>query len=362
MHKPLSSGLDDHEPPKVAAALHFLHLFPTFFYLCHNPPVLMIRFLAVLLITLILPGCSQDQPRAHAPSQSPETRTPMTVIPEFNASRSFDLLVRQTAFGPRNPGSEGHRECLNFLVSSLNACADTVRLQEFTHDGYDGERLQLTNVIASFRQSLTSRILLCAHWDTRPRAERDRNSAQRHLPILGANDGASGVAVLLEIATLLRKSPPPIGVDIVLLDGEDYGKEGDTDQYLLGARHFARTKSPDYLPRFGILLDMVGDANLDLPKELHSVRYAPDVVNLVWNTARELNISQFSDQTGDEILDDHVPLNEAGIKTIDIIDFAYPDASHRYWHTHEDIPAHCSSESLGAVGTVLMHVIFRSTP
>lgn len=316
----------------------------------------------MLMIALLAAGCSQDQPRASSPEQSPTIRKAMAAIPEFNGSRAFDMLLKQTSLGPRNPGSEGHRACLDFLIASLKSSADSVRVQEFTHKGYGGETLHLTNVVASFKPAASSRVLFCAHWDTRPRAERDENAQKRSLPILGANDGASGVAVLLEIASLLHNTPPPIGVDIVLFDGEDYGEEGDTDQYLLGSRHFARTKSPDYLPRFGILLDMIGDANLDIPKELHSVRYAPDVIGIVWNTARELGITQFSDQPGDEILDDHVPLNEAGIKTIDLIDFAYPDASHRYWHTHNDVPAHCSSESLGAVGTVLTHVIYRSAP
>jgi glutaminyl-peptide cyclotransferase len=322
----------------------------------------MLRISSLFMLVLLAAGCSQDQPRTNVSSQPPSPAKVMTATPEFNEPRAFDLLVQQTSFGPRNPESEGHRRCLAFLIATLKSVADDVRTQEFIHVGYGGERLHLTNIIASFKPASPARILLCAHWDTRPRADRDEDKRKRDQPIIGANDGASGVAVLLEIATLLHTTAPPVGVDIVLLDGEDYGKEGDSDRYLLGSRHFAATKDPDYLPRFGILLDMVGDANLDLPKEVHSIRYAPDVVQTVWGIARELGISQFSDQTGDEILDDHVPLNEAGIKTIDIIDFAYPDASHRYWHTHNDIPEHCSSESLAAVGTVLTNVIYRSTP
>jgi glutaminyl-peptide cyclotransferase len=286
----------------------------------------------------------------------------MAAIPEFHNTHAFELLVRQTSFGPRNPGSSGHRDCLQFLVSSLKSCSDHVRTQEFAHAGYDGQKLQLTNVIASFKPEATSRILLCAHWDTRPRAERDENPARRNDPIIGANDGASGVAVLLELANIFKSTPPPIGVDLVLFDGEDYGREGDTERYLLGSRYYARSVPADRQPRYGILLDMVGDANLELPKEQNSIRFAPDVVRTVWNTARELGIPQFIDQVGDEILDDHIPLNEVGIKTIDIIDFEYPDATHNYWHTHNDTPEHCSAESLGAVGTVLVHVVYSSTP
>ncbi len=288
-----------------------------------------------------------------------QSHAPVPAVPAFNAERAFAYLLKQTSFGPRNPNSSGHEACKNYFIATLRASADDVRLQEFTETGYNREKLRLTNIIASFRPQERDRILLCAHWDTRPRAERDEDPKKRDLPILGANDAASGVAVLLELASLLHATPPEIGVDIVLLDGEDYGKEADHNLYLLGSRHFARTKPADYLPRFGILLDMVGDAQLEIPREMNSFRYAPDIVSMVWRTARELGVTQFVDENGDEILDDHVPLNEAGIKTIDIIDFNFPDQTHRYWHTHEDTPEHCSAESLGAVGTVLTHVVYK---
>jgi hypothetical protein len=153
-----------------------------------------------------------------------------------------------------------------------------------------------------------------------------------------------------------------VGVDLVLVDGEDYGREGDYSNYLLGARYFAGNKAPDYAPRFGILLDMIGDKFLEIPRERHSVQYAPDIVDLVWNKAKELGYPQFIDEPGEEILDDHIPLNEAGIKTIDLIDFDYPDQTNRYWHSHQDTPEHCSAESLEAVGTVLTHIIYSQQP
>jgi Peptidase family M28 len=278
-------------------------------------------------------------------------------IPTFKGKDAFAYLVQQTDFGPRNPNSRGHEACLQFLGETLRRSAEKVRFQHFTHTGY-GEELWLTNVIASFRPGLQDRILLCAHWDTRPRADRDENPMRRNQPILGANDGASGVAVLLYLARLMKALPPPIGVDLVLFDGEDYGKEGDLSRYLLGSRFFAGEKPADYEPRFGILLDMVGDKLLDLPRERNSIQLAPDIVELVWGKARELGIRQFSSQIGEAIMDDHIPLNEAGIKTIDIIDLNYPDQTNRFWHTHNDIPQNCSPESLEAVGTVLVHVIY----
>ena len=283
-------------------------------------------------------------------------------VPSFDGERAFAILNRVVSFGPRNPNSAGHQECLTYLHQEFAGLADSVRIQEFTHRGYNGELLRLRNVIASFRPDEPSRILLCTHWDTRPRADRDSDPARRNEPMLGANDGASGVAVLLELARLFREAPPPVGVDLVLFDGEDYGLEGDTPNYLLGSRHFSATKPADYVPRFGILLDMIGDAQLEIPREGNSMNFAPDIVELVWETAARLGYRQFADWTDEPITDDHLPLNAVGIKTIDLIDFSYPDASHRYWHTHSDTPDKCSAESLGAVGSVVAHVVYSQSP
>jgi hypothetical protein len=323
----------------------------------------------LVAIPLLLTGCGREPAKDPAPRGSsmgnsvPPTVLPSTVNPPtFNGTRAFVFLTAQTAFGPRNPLSIGHDRCLAYLSSTLKGLADDVRLQEFAHVGYEGEKLRLTNIIASFRPAAASRVLLCAHWDTRPRAEHDENTNRRNEPILGANDGASGVAVLLEIATLLKSAPPSVGVDLVLFDGEDYGKENDHARYLLGSRYYAANLPNRPMPRFGILLDMVGDKFLDLPREQFSTRYAPDVVDLVWRTAARLGFRQFEDERGEEVLDDHIPLNEAGIKTIDIIDFNYPDPTNRFWHSHKDTPENCSAESLEAVGTVLTHVLYELVP
>ena len=302
-------------------------------------------FLSALFLLLVIPWEGASQP-----------------MPSFSGEAAFDYLIKQTDFGPRNPNSRGHAECLQFLGNTLGRSAEQVRLQHFTHRGYGNEVLYLTNVIASFRPDLQERILLCAHWDTRPRAERDPSVMRRNQPILGANDGASGVAVLLHLADLMKDALPPVGVDIVLFDGEDYGKEGDPANYLLGSRFFVRHMAPDYRPRFGILLDMVGDRDLEIPKEKNSLHFAPDIVELVWNKAKELGFTQFVSKVGDAIYDDHIPLNEAGIKTINIIDFNYPDETHRFWHTHKDTPDNCSPESLEAVGTVVTHIVYIQAP
>ena len=288
-----------------------------------------------------------------------KTQTAVQTVPTFSGKRGFGYLIAQTNFGPRVANTAAHQNCLGYLEEELRKHADTVALQPFTHTGYNGKTLYFTNIIASFNPLAKKRILLCAHWDSRPWADQDRNPKNHAKPILGANDGASGVAVLLEISRHLKEHPPNIGVDVILFDGEDYGKSGDLDNFLLGSRYFARNKPSGVNPEFGILLDMVGDAQLELPKERNSITYAPDIVRMVWSTALEVGSTSFVDAEGDAVHDDHIPLNQAGIKTIDIIDFNYPDQSQRYWHTLEDTPDKCSPESLEEVGKVLLQVIYR---
>jgi glutaminyl-peptide cyclotransferase len=288
--------------------------------------------------------------------QNQQKRAAATV-PAFDGERSYQYLLAQTDFGPRNPGSPGHAKCLDYLKQELEKYADAVNLQPFTQQGYLKETLRLTNIIASFNLQATTRVLLIAHWDTRPRADQDPDVKKRNQPILGANDAASGVAVLLEIARHLKTQPPGVGVDFVIVDGEDYGKEGDNTYYLLGSKYFVNHRPQGFAPAFGILLDMIGYTDLAIKREGSSVQYAPDIVELVWSTARTLGLRQFTAQMQSPIIDDHIPFNEARIKTIDLIDFDYP-----YWHTTQDTPDKCSSESLEAVGKVLLQVIYEYTP
>ena len=274
-------------------------------------------------------------------------------LSSVDGERAFEFLLRQVSFGPRNPGSDGHAGCRAYLVEQLAALTDTVELMHFQPVGSDGERLPpMTNIVARVAPHHDRRYLLCAHWDTRPRADRDPDPALRKEPILGANDGASGVAVLLEVATILRRFPPPVGVDIVLFDGEDYGEEGNLEDYFLGSRELAR-RWLDYRPELGILVDMVGDADLHLPKEEISFTAAPWLVDRVWSIARRLGEDRFEQYVGPRVLDDHVPLLEAGWPVIDIIDFAYP-----HWHTLADTPDKCSSASLRAVCRVLVALVY----
>ena len=305
-------------------------------------------------LILLFIGCEPKQSEKPA-SQQQSSKNMTTHYPLFSGKNAFDYLLKQTNFGPRNPNSPGHQKCLQFLENELKKYADRVTLQNFNQQGYK-ESLRLTNVFAQFKPEMQQRILLLAHWDTRPRAEEDADPTKRDQPIIGANDGASGVAILLELARMFKNNPLPIGVDILLTDGEDYGfanQDGNTDLYFLGAKHFAKTKSASYTPEYGILLDMVGDRDLQIPLELHSLRYAPQLLDIVWTTAEEVGVTNFIRVPGDSVSDDHLALNEVGIPTIDLIDFQYP-----HWHTHQDTPDKCTPESLEAVGKVLSAVIY----
>ncbi|MEE2876858.1 MAG: M28 family peptidase [Candidatus Neomarinimicrobiota bacterium] len=280
-------------------------------------------------------------------------------VPEFDEKRAFGYLEAQCDFGPRVPGTVGHRKGLRHIIDTVSSLADTVLLQSFSHsDAYTGKLYKLTNVLARFRPSEKQRFWIAAHWDTRPWADQDRNPKNRSKPVLGANDGASGVAVLMELAHQLSKTPPPVGIDLVFIDGEDMGKSGDLVRFFNGSRHLARNIPPP-APEYCILIDMVGDSDLQLPVEGNSKNQAPDLVEQLWGEAEELGLGQFSRETAYSVEDDHVVLYEVGgIPSIDIIDFDYGLGKDNYWHTVEDTPDKCSPESLDVVGTLLLHHIY----
>lgn len=272
-------------------------------------------------------------------------------FPAFNADSAFALLERQVAFGPRVPGTAGHAAQLDWMTDYLRQRADTVWLQRFEHEALSGATVPMTNVMARFQPGMTDRILLAAHWDTRPMADQDSDATRKDEPIPGANDGASGVAVLLQLADVLSSHSPPLGVDIILFDGEDYGP----GEMYLGARYFASNLPAGYRPLYGILIDMVGDRSPQYLVEPFSQQYAPEVVQRVWDVAEQIGYgNMFLRRNGIAVQDDHIPLNEAGIRTIDIIDFDYP-----YWHTHDDTVEHTGPEGLGAVGSVLSALVAR---
>ena len=267
----------------------------------------------------------------------------------FDAQRAFAILEKQCEFGPRPPGSAAHRATQNYLFTELQKYANSVVLQPHTYKAKT-ETLHLNNILAEFGPTGGETILLAAHWDTRPIADHDPKLENREKPILGANDGASGVAVLLEIARVLKEQPPPRRVVIVLFDGEDYGRSAD--DMFIGSRFFARNLGK-WKPDYGILLDMVGDKDLTLPIEQYSWRANRKFTEAIWNRASVLGLAPFQQRLGMAIMDDHVPLINVGIPMVDIIDFDYP-----YWHTIEDTVDKCSPKSLEVVATLVISIVY----
>lgn len=274
-------------------------------------------------------------------------------VPEFNADRAFADLVRQTAFGTRVPGTEPHRACGEWLKKQLALGADSVWTQSFTaFVPLVGDSMPFTNIIAHFGFGKSDRVLLGAHWDTRPFADYDPDSANWRTPILGANDGASGVALLLEIARAISAQPPPVGVDIVFFDGEDLGRYGFDDEWSVGSRHYASSLQRKY--KWVIIVDMVGDSDLTIYREGYSYRYAREFQDRVWEAAAAIGDSTtFRPEIEYDIMDDHMPFLMKGMPAVDLIDLRYP-----YWHTLGDTVDKCSPESLGRVGRVVLQVLY----
>jgi hypothetical protein len=277
---------------------------------------------------------------------------------EFDGARALEYVEAQMAFGPRIPNTEGHVKTGDWILGRLQATADSVEVQAWNHVSGSGDTLRLRNFIGRFRPEATERILYVAHWDTRPKADRSANMGERQLPVPGANDGASGVAVLLGVAEALALNPPNFGVDLLFVDGEDYGDFGRDVDVLLGSRYYAAQLDPAApKPLFAVVWDMVGDSDLRLPQEPNSLRGAPEVVERVWAKARELGYGDiFRDETGPPMTDDHLPLLQAGIRTIDVIDFSYGPGN-GYWHTLEDTVDKVSAASLQVIGDVALALL-----
>lgn len=280
----------------------------------------------------------------------------------FDAAQAMSWVEYQVAAGPRVPGQPGHRAIEAWLERELRLRADSVAVQRFTwvteagdslHPA--GDTLHLANILARFRPADPSRVLYVTHWDTRPVAENDPNPANRSTPIPGANDGASGTALLLEVADVLKRAPPSVGVDLLFVDGEDYGDFTSGKDVLIGSTYFARHLPASYRPLFGVLWDMIGGRDQRIYQEGYSVQYAPEVVDRVWATADSVGAGDmFRPTNGGYITDDHVPLLQAGLRVIDVIGFE----NYAQWHhTLEDTPDKVSTASLEAVGRVALALV-----
>jgi len=313
------------------------------------------------IISLFLIACSDDQSGLQFKDQGRD-------VPEFNSRNAFSFIEDQLAFGPRVPGSDAHREAVNYFRDHFSETAGqrSVFVQQFEQEIYN-ETLPFYNVLVSFGGEHTDRIVLAAHWDSRPRGERDPDNPE--LPIPGADDGASGVSVLMELATIFKENPPPIGVDIILFDGEDYGEEGDLANYFIGSRYWGQNPPvPGYNPRFGILLDMVGGEGAVFPKEVHSVNFAPQLVDEVWSIAAEKGHGElFLNERGGRVADDHVIVEQyTGIPMINIIHHRLNESGQiefpPYWHSQKDDIDIIDRNVLQAVGDVLLELIYNRIP
>lgn len=273
----------------------------------------------------------------------------------FSGEAALQYARAQTDFGPRVPGTQGHRQAGDWIVEQMRQRADTVIVQEWTHVTVDGDLLPMRNILARIRPELEQRILYVAHWDTRPIAENAPTAAERDQPISGANDGASGVGMLVALADALKETPPQFGVDLLFVDGEDYGDFGDGRDVLIGSKYFANNlPSENYRPLFGVVWDMVGAEGATFLYEGYSMQGAPEVVSRVWTTAADLGYQRyFVPRRGAGITDDHLPLLEKGLRVIDVIDIN-ENGQIRYPHHHRltDTIDKLSAETLQAVGDV----------
>ncbi|WP_242927975.1 M28 family peptidase [Pontibacter vulgaris] len=298
--------------------------------------------------------------------------TPAVKAPDFNADSAYQFVAKQVAFGPRVPNTPPHQATGDWIISKLKENGADVKVQSFQMRAYDGTMLNLRNIIASYNPDAANRVMLAAHWDTRPYADKDAKDPKK--PIDGANDGGSGVGILLEIARTINQAQqkPDIGVDLIFFDGEDYGQPDNSglpykdDTWCLGSQYWSKNMhTPNYKAQFGILLDMVGAANAKYAREGTSMEYAKDVVDKVWKAGNKLGYSDYFKYINSPgIIDDHHYVNTiAGIRMIDIIEYNLNSADGDYFgpyhHRHADSMSIISKNSLKAVGQTVLHVVYN---
>lgn len=305
-----------------------------------------LRWFCLAAVTLTIAS-----PFVWTPSATSQTKGAM--YGPLDAARSFKYLTDICDIGGRVSGSAGMEKQQKLITDHFSKFNCEVKLQPFdAPHPLNGQPVRMNNIIISWHPNAVERVMLCAHYDTRPYPDRETSPSARRGVFVGANDGASGVALFMELAHHLEKIKPTFGVDFVLFDGEEL-VFSPQDRYFLGSEHFARRyrdEPPKYRYRYGVLVDMIADKQLSIYYEKNSMGYAPELAKSIWGTAQRLRVTEFIPRTRHEIQDDHLALNDvAGIPTIDIIDFDYP-----HWHTRKDIPANCSGESLAKVGHVLL--------
>lgn len=315
-------------------------------------------------LLLLMTACGDATPQSSAASVAEpvkESTVPVT-RPAFSSDSAFSYIEQQLAFGPRVPNSGAHVQCARWLEEKLKSFGTKVTMQPARVTAWNGDQLSMVNIIAAIKPAAARRIIISAHWDSRPFADQDDNPDFKDDPVPAANDGASGVAVILEIARQLQQLPPDVGVDLILWDAEDYGSPGVKDSYALGSQHWSRTPHvPNYRALWGINLDMVGAFNAEFPKEGYSMMNAPEVVQRVWDAGRSLGYSQyFVTRRHNEIVDDHYYVNSiAQIPMIDVIDMRLGTGFFSAWHTKGDTIETIDKSTLQAVGETILAVIYQ---
>lgn len=319
----------------------------------------------LLCFSVLFTACNSKKQDSEAAKSIKDSVT--VSIPTFDADSAYLYVKNQVDFGPRVPNSKAHDACGDYLIKELTRFKGAMTVQKADLVAWDGKTLKSRNIIASYAPEKKTRILLISHWDCRPWSDNDPNPANKKKPVDGANDGASGVGILMEIARQLQTQHPKVGVDILLVDMEDYGQpewapgEKTEDSWCLGTQYWAHNPHvPGYHARFGILLDMVGAPNATFPQEAYSMQYAGSVVQQVWAEANASGFgSYFINKDGGMITDDHVPVNKIiGIPTVDIIHLTESGFG-SYWHTQDDTMKNVDKATLYAVGQTLMNVIFK---
>lgn len=320
--------------------------------------------ITVASLGALILSCSGKTQKQEAAPQSVAAAAPKI---RFNADSAYSYIKRQVDFGPRVPGSEGHKKCAKYILSELaRHGVDTLITQNAIVSAFNGDQLPITNIMGSINPAAKDRVLIAAHYDTRPWADAEDNEKDRNTPILGANDGGSGVGVILELARNLCANRPEIGVDFLLVDAEDYGDSegwGNKDEtWCLGTQYWAQhlPYTAENMPRFGIVLDMVGGTNARFHREYYSNKTAPQIVDKVWGAAAKAGYSEFfPNKTAGALVDDHIFIDRAGIPCIDIVE-SNNAITHTFpptWHTLRDDMASIDTAPLRAAGQTVLNVI-----
>jgi len=320
----------------------------------------------ILVVFVLITSCTKEtvpisKEIVHAKPKISKT------VPLFDGKYAYESVAKQVSFGPRVPNTPFHLKCKDYLIAELSLYADSVFVQSF-EDYIEGEKVQLFNIIARFKGDNPSKVLLLgAHWDSRPLADEDPNPKKAAKSFDAANDGGSGVGVLLSMAKSFKTEKPPVNVDIVLFDGEDLGLHGSLEYFCRGSKYYTQRLTPLNRPSHVIILDLVGDKEAQFIIERNSNRSAPSLIRSIWSVGAEVGNGTFVNQIGTDIYDDHIPFMEMGIPSVDIIDAELVgnrafNPRRRYWHTSDDTMENISETTLSAVGKTVLTFIYQHYP